>query len=598
MKIDIIFSAQFNEKIGYGHLKRILTLYDILKTRYNCILANIVPPLKKEYRFSRIPSINFTSQDELFLFIQRNKVKLVILDHFQHDAGLIKKLSSLCLLIIIDSKKMFKSERPVLYLNTLTPLKIRNFRPHEYYYSSFGLFPLNATLSHYITEPSKGNVLVTFGNSDPRNLTLKVLKKLNRLNDPLTVQIVIGQYFKTSHIRKIEKYLLTKFRFTYTLVCSPSSLYKLIAESQYIITSFGLTALEGVFFNRNVGLFNNSFYHAKLEHNFHEYFYHLGTWPFPLFMKKLFSFLKLEPAKREKISLDMKNNGQRIIKLVTAFIRGIDPIREKTCRICSGQVDLILNQFGKKIVECRHCGAKHLVLKKPPLPAGIYQDGYFMEEYKEQYGKTYLEDRKNIESLADKRLDMISRFIKPEGKKLFDIGCAYGFFLKRAEKRGFKVSGIEIEKNAADYARKKLKLDVQKISVLKYQFKHQFDIMTLWYVLEHFPDPGSVLKTITSHVKKGGMIALSCPHGNGIFYRFNRMGWLFHHSDDHFYDFTIRSLKILLKKFGYSLKARRITGIHPERMGIKNNFLKKIIIPVIRLLSGGDTVELYFKKQD
>lgn len=69
-------------------------------------------------------------------------------------------------------------------------------------------------------------------------------------------------------------------------------------------------------------------------------------------------------------------------------------------------------------------------LKWSPLK---YENNYFLEEYKNTYGKTYYEDEKHIRLLAKKRIEFLKPFLK---KSFFDFGIRLcnRVFLRRSAK--------------------------------------------------------------------------------------------------------------------------------------------------------------------
>ncbi len=594
MKVDIILSVQFGKKIGYGHLKRILIFYKILKDKYKCILATINnKELKLEIPLN-LKILNFSSEQDFFSFIYKDNVKLVILDYRYYKKDFVIELSKITRLILIDASKMFPGVKPLIYLNILTPLKFKKFLPLQFYYSGLAFYPIHKKLLRFPSIKFRNNILITFGNSDPNNLTLKILKKLNKIEKLPIVKIVLGKYFDSKNKFKIKVFLKNKFLHQYQIIESPENIYDLIYNSKYIITSFGLTFIEGLILNKNIGLYNNSMYHTSLAKNFKEYFSYIGTYPLPVSVKKLVKFINAK--KRKDFPFEIKRNNKRIIKIIDNLFKLKKHSIETNCKICGGTVKLILNQFERKIYECNQCKVKYLILNRSIKPEKVYKKEYFTEEYKKQYGVTYLNDRENIIKLADKRLKIILKYIKSENKNLLDIGCAYGFFLEKAREKGFDVAGIEIEKKAAIYAKKKLNLNVINKNFFDVKMNKKFDVITMWYVMEHFDSPERVLQKLITFLKPNGMICISVPNGNGSFYKFNRNKWLSIHPDAHFFDYSIKSLKILFKKFNLKLIKRKITGIHPERIGITNKFLQRLCIPIFKSFNLGDTMELYFKQ--
>jgi SAM-dependent methyltransferase len=99
---------------------------------------------------------------------------------------------------------------------------------------------------------------------------------------------------------------------------------------------------------------------------------------------------------------------------------------------------------------------------------------------------------------------------------LLDIGCGTGNFLAAAREVGYQVTGIELDRNAARFAREKLNLqNVFPLSIAEFSEQYpqeQFDMVTFFEVLEHQAAPVEFLQKIRARVRSGGLIALSVPN--------------------------------------------------------------------------------------
>jgi 2-polyprenyl-3-methyl-5-hydroxy-6-metoxy-1,4-benzoquinol methylase len=111
------------------------------------------------------------------------------------------------------------------------------------------------------------------------------------------------------------------------------------------------------------------------------------------------------------------------------------------------------------------------------------------------------------------RPDIISA-VPPDARTVLSVGCAAGRTEAELVKRGIKVVGVEINPEAAKIARQRgltiLDGDVSEIDVaVAGEF---YDCIIYADVLEHLPDPLSVLQRHVSSLKKGGTVIISVPN--------------------------------------------------------------------------------------
>ena len=192
-------------------------------------------------------------------------------------------------------------------------------------------------------------------------------------------------------------------------------------------------------------------------------------------------------------------------------------------------------------------GAVHY-LEAAPL---TYQTDYFLEDYKNQYGKSYLEDEKNLRLLSRRRLQRIEKLAP--GDSLLEFGCATGFFLDEARMAGFQVRGAEISNFASDHAREKLALHVDTVSFEDFESKDRFDVIAAFFVLEHLADQKDAFQKIHSLLNPGGLFLFALPSVYGPLFRCNPTGWKDTHPTDHFADYSPSSLRRILPLYGMEL---------------------------------------------
>lgn len=97
-----------------------------------------------------------------------------------------------------------------------------------------------------------------------------------------------------------------------------------------------------------------------------------------------------------------------------------------------------------------------------------------------------------------------------QGKVICDFGCGYGEFLKRAGKVAAKACGVELRRDCLDHiAKSDPEADIRERVA---DHACDFDVVTMFHVLEHIPFQVDVLKAIRGKLKPGGEIVVEVPH--------------------------------------------------------------------------------------
>jgi 2-polyprenyl-3-methyl-5-hydroxy-6-metoxy-1,4-benzoquinol methylase len=144
------------------------------------------------------------------------------------------------------------------------------------------------------------------------------------------------------------------------------------------------------------------------------------------------------------------------------------------------------------------------------------------------------------------------------GKKLLDIGCGYGYFLKLASAFGFETYGIDISQHAIKQARKVVNAkffcsDIQDILPFAANF---FDIITMFDVIEHLEKPYSALQQIHRVLKPRGIFIITTPNMNSLSRRTMGKKWIGFSDETHRIFYTIYSLEFILKTAGFKVLKR------------------------------------------
>ncbi|HLF18728.1 MAG TPA: class I SAM-dependent methyltransferase [Candidatus Omnitrophota bacterium] len=221
------------------------------------------------------------------------------------------------------------------------------------------------------------------------------------------------------------------------------------------------------------------------------------------------------------------------------------------CNLCGLDAPSQLYQKdGYHIVRCANC---RLVYMNPRLiiekQNKVYTDG--------DYSAGYIQKSESKRRRAKKILRGISRYKK--GGRFLDIGCSAGFILEAARNVGFDPYGVEISPIGYKFAREELKLNVFAGFLEDAHFPDAFfDVVTIYHVIEHVPDPSAVFKEIRRILKSDGLLEVWTPNVGHRNVRRQGAKWAGFISD-HFYYFDIQSLGKFLEKVGMRVLKNQFT---------------------------------------
>ncbi len=125
---------------------------------------------------------------------------------------------------------------------------------------------------------------------------------------------------------------------------------------------------------------------------------------------------------------------------------------------------------------------------------------------------------------------------------LLDVGAGTGDFLKVAKEKGWQVHGMEPNKYAANLALEK-GIDL-KASLNDFEGK-QFDVVTLWHVLEHIPDLEETILKLAALVKPQGTLIIAVPNFKSFDARHYGKFWAAYDVPRHLWHFSKESMKNL-----------------------------------------------------
>lgn len=277
------------------------------------------------------------------------------------------------------------------------------------------------------------------------------------------------------------------------------------------------------------------------------------------------------------MSQEIKLNSPRIPETVTRH-------KIAACNLCGNEVTKPFRpENNRGLVQCQNCGLVY-VGNQPQAQElyALYGETYFHNEESGEVGYSdYVADEPNIRKTAQRRIQHIERFVSPG--RMLDVGCATGFFIDEAHKRSWQVAGLDVSLFATAYVREHFGHEVHSGSLLDVELPNgTYDLVTMYDVIEHVPDPKSYVQQVAQLLRSGGVFELATPDVGSLPARLTGKNWIgYKLSEEHVYYFSIPTLRRLLDEAGFEVVHIRHIGKHVtirlflDRLGFYAPWLSK-----------------------
>jgi SAM-dependent methyltransferase len=211
------------------------------------------------------------------------------------------------------------------------------------------------------------------------------------------------------------------------------------------------------------------------------------------------------------------------------------------------------------ILRCNNCGFEFTM--NPPVESKIekyYDSGEYISHSDTKKGITNFLFHSARSLMLYRKKRVIKNATGLKTGTLLDIGCGTGYFPAFMKKSGWRVTGVEVNEKAREYAREKFNLDVFTEDEFNARNSDQFDCITLWHVFEHFHDPVKYLTMISSLLNKSGICVVAIPNSASYDARYFRNFWAAYDVPRHLWHFDPDNFKMFTENYGFILEKIRI----------------------------------------
>lgn len=171
------------------------------------------------------------------------------------------------------------------------------------------------------------------------------------------------------------------------------------------------------------------------------------------------------------------------------------------CPLCKG------TDFSFVHLDMQRCNGCKLFIKSNPTPKQELKNhlkNFLLSAcWKEESFINRMED-------AEHQMECLHSFAKPG--KLYDVGAASGFFMKKAREYGWEVYGNDLSESGVKFAKDNFQLDIDHEFFEDIGLESDaYDAVVMWNTLEHTHNPAQTILEAKRILKKGGLLFIKVP---------------------------------------------------------------------------------------
>ncbi|NBO91753.1 MAG: class I SAM-dependent methyltransferase [Planctomycetia bacterium] len=235
----------------------------------------------------------------------------------------------------------------------------------------------------------------------------------------------------------------------------------------------------------------------------------------------------------------------------------IQSLARSAC-ICCGSARW--KEYFRVLRKCRDCGfiradidLTHEQVRK------LYQEDYFQGE---EYGD-YLADAVSHGKNFAARLAVVRRLMGRNVGPLFEVGCAYGFWLQQCSLAGIQCAGVDVCVEPVRHARMVMGQNAQVGDFLSLSLSRgQYRAFCLWDTIEHLSQPEQFVGKVYDLLPPGGWLFLTTGDIGSAFASWRGPRWRMIHPPTHLQYFSTETMRRFLNRQGFQVMRCQSTPMY------------------------------------
>ncbi len=250
------------------------------------------------------------------------------------------------------------------------------------------------------------------------------------------------------------------------------------------------------------------------------------------------------------------------------------------CIVCDGGVWAPRFEI---LLECRACGFVRAAEDiSPEAVREIYGRSYFFgDEYADYLGET----RSHLKNFARRWQMMQQAGGRPQS--VFEIGSAYGLWLRLVTEHGVRAAGVDVNEEAVSHAREVLEQEASSADFLDLEITPgEFQTFVMWDTIEHLVRPDLFVARIADLLPAGGWLYVTTGDVGSRNARRRGRNWRMIHPPTHLQYFSRDTLSRFLERYGFEVRQARSLPVFRSLGGTLAN-LEVLGQGIVRRLAGG-----------